>query len=64
MSRPLSCQVRVVDSLIDCDLNSPSVSSNLSSFVSELVERGDLLLARYYIVTKWCLRSLACSYYL
>ncbi len=41
-----SLMVRVVDSLIDCDLNSATVSSNLSSFISELVERGDLLLAR------------------
>ncbi len=41
-----SLLVRVVDSLIECDLNCPRVRAALSGFVSELVASGELLLAR------------------
>ena len=39
-------QVRVVDSLIDCDFQDNEVVKNLSDFMAELVGDGELLLAR------------------
>ena len=41
-----SLLVRIVDSLMDCDLADKEVVASLTSFMAELIENGDLLLAR------------------